>query len=119
MASIQSHQEKGCVCERTSRKITYAFSDKIIRVKIIYDRMHIRLTKNDAKCSDVITALNPTTGTRAANNVPKTTCMKKVVSEDNEKSPKDCSANNIMSFIICFRSKVLKKFLYSVRKINK
>lgn len=33
------------------------------------------LTKNDAKCSDVKTALKPTTGTNAANNVPNTTCM--------------------------------------------
>lgn len=30
------------------------------------------LTKNDAKCSDVRTALKPTTGTNAASNVPKT-----------------------------------------------
>lgn len=34
-----------------------------------------KLTKNDAKCSDVKTALKPTTGTNAANNVPRTTCI--------------------------------------------
>lgn len=34
-----------------------------------------QLTKKEAKCSDVITALKPTTGTKAANNVPKTTCI--------------------------------------------
>lgn len=39
------------------------------------------LTKNDAKCSDVRTALKPTTGTNAASNVPKTTCA-----WDNNKS---------------------------------
>jgi hypothetical protein len=38
-----------------------------------------KLTKNDAKCSDVMTALNPTTGTNAANNVPKTTCIEKAI----------------------------------------
>lgn len=38
-----------------------------------------KLTKKDAKCSDVITALNPTTGTNEANNVPKTTCNRKVI----------------------------------------
>lgn len=32
-------------------------------------------TKNDAKCSDVITALKPTTGTKEARSVPKTTCI--------------------------------------------
>lgn len=32
-----------------------------------------KLTRNEAKCSDVMTALKPTTGTRAANNVPRTT----------------------------------------------
>lgn len=37
----------------------------------------VELTKNDAKCSDVMTALKPTTGTNAANNVPKTTCIAK------------------------------------------
>lgn len=37
------------------------------------------LTKNDAKCSDVITALKPTTGTKAANKVPRTTCIDKVI----------------------------------------
>lgn len=31
-------------------------------------------TKNEAKCSDVITALKPTTGTKDAKSVPKTTC---------------------------------------------
>lgn len=35
-------------------------------------------TKNDAKCYDVMTALNPTTGTNAAKTVPKTTCEEKV-----------------------------------------
>lgn len=39
--------------------------------------MDVELTKNDAKCSDVMTALKPTTGTNAANNVPKTTCIAK------------------------------------------
>jgi hypothetical protein len=38
-----------------------------------------QLTKNDAKCSDVMTALNPTTGTNAANNVPKITCNEKPI----------------------------------------
>lgn len=38
-----------------------------------------KLTKKDAKCSDVITALNPTTGTKEANKVPKTTCNRKVM----------------------------------------
>lgn len=33
-----------------------------------------RPTRNDAKCSDVMTALKPTTGTRAARRVPNTTC---------------------------------------------
>lgn len=46
--------------------------------------MHTRnipqeLTKKDAKCSDVMTALNPTTGTNAASNVPKTTCIRKTI----------------------------------------
>lgn len=31
-------------------------------------------TRNDAKCSDVITALKPTTGTKAARSVPSITC---------------------------------------------
>lgn len=34
-----------------------------------------KITRNDAKCSDVMTALKPTTGTRAANSVPNTTCQ--------------------------------------------
>jgi hypothetical protein len=38
-----------------------------------------KLTRSDAKCSDVMTALNPTTGTNAANNVPKTTCIEKAI----------------------------------------
>lgn len=38
----------------------------------------LKLTKNDAKCSEVITALNPTTGTNEANNVPNTTCIKEL-----------------------------------------
>ena len=38
-----------------------------------------QLTKNDAKCSDVMTALNPTTGTNEANNVPKITCNEKTI----------------------------------------
>jgi hypothetical protein len=35
---------------------------------------HSGHTRNDAKCSDVITALKPTTGTNAARSVPRTTC---------------------------------------------
>lgn len=35
----------------------------------------IKHTKKDAKCSEVITALKPTTGTNAARRVPKTTCL--------------------------------------------
>ena len=31
-------------------------------------------TRNDAKCSEVITALKPTTGTNAARSVPSITC---------------------------------------------
>jgi hypothetical protein len=31
-------------------------------------------TRNDAKCSEVITALKPTTGTKAARSVPSITC---------------------------------------------
>lgn len=38
-----------------------------------------KLTRKEAKCSDVITALNPTTGTNAASNVPKTTCSRKIM----------------------------------------
>lgn len=37
-----------------------------------------KLTRKDAKCSDVITALNPTTGTKAAKSVPKTTCIEEI-----------------------------------------
>ena len=37
--------------------------------------MKKELTKNEAKCSDVKTALKPTTGTNAANSVPSTTCI--------------------------------------------
>jgi hypothetical protein len=37
-----------------------------------------QLTRSDAKCSDVMTALNPT-GTNAAKNVPKTTCIEKAI----------------------------------------
>ena len=37
--------------------------------------MEKELTKNEAKCSDVKTALKPTTGTKAANSVPSTTCI--------------------------------------------
>ena len=36
-------------------------------------RRHIG-TRNDAKCSEVITALKPTTGTNAARSVPSITC---------------------------------------------
>jgi hypothetical protein len=32
------------------------------------------VTRKDAKCSDVITALKPTTGTNAARSVPRITC---------------------------------------------
>jgi hypothetical protein len=39
------------------------------------DYVSKQLTKNEAKCSDVITALKPTTGTKAAKSVPKTTCI--------------------------------------------
>lgn len=45
--------------------------------KIKADNIKYELTKKEAKCSDVITALKPTTGTNAANNVPKTTCSVK------------------------------------------
>jgi hypothetical protein len=36
-------------------------------------RRHVD-TRNDAKCSEVITALKPTTGTNAARSVPSITC---------------------------------------------
>ena len=41
------------------------------------DGMHKNVnvgTRNDAKCSDVNTALKPTTGTKAARSVPNITC---------------------------------------------
>lgn len=47
-----------------------------IRGKREYKGMKKELTKNEAKCSDVRTALKPTTGTKAANSVPSTTCIR-------------------------------------------
>jgi hypothetical protein len=35
--------------------------------------MWLSQTRKDAKCSEVMTALNPTTGTSAASSVPKIT----------------------------------------------
>jgi hypothetical protein len=43
-----------------------------VQLTSLVDNQH---TRNDAKCSDVITALKPTTGTNAARTVPSTTCI--------------------------------------------
>lgn len=54
------------------------------------------LTKKEAKCSDVMTALNPTTGTKAANNVPKTTCIEKAIIR-NQKCHFEVDRTDLMS----------------------
>jgi hypothetical protein len=43
----------------------------------------VEQTRNDAKCSNVMTALKLTTGTRAANRVPRTTWKIHIFREQN------------------------------------
>ena len=64
------HEKTSGIRVKNTRKL-------LVRHNINRDLETGQLTKNDAKCSDVMTALKPTTGTKAASNVPKTTWIQK------------------------------------------
>lgn len=60
-----------------SRRKTFArVGNNIVYCRMGKNKERRRLvdTRNDAKCSEVITALKPTTGTNAARSVPSITC---------------------------------------------